>query len=136
MSMQETAFVGKGWSFPVAVNSNGGINLVGGVTEIAQSLLMILGTQPGERPLRPEFGCPLEDFVFAPMDPGTFGQIGYEVESAIRRWEPRIDLTDVIVRQDPSVEGRLLIEVSYEIKHTYDKRSLVFPFYVIPDHPE
>jgi len=129
-----SAFVGRGWAYPVTPNAVGGTGTAGGSDKIEQAIYLILATTPGERPMRAEFGCGLVDFMFAPLEPATFGRIAGEVENAIRRWEPRIDLHGVDVEPDPAQDGVLLISVSYSIRHTYDRRNLVFPFYVIPDH--
>ncbi|NUP31736.1 MAG: GPW/gp25 family protein, partial [Streptomycetaceae bacterium] len=97
---------------------------------------LILGTAPGERPMRPEFGCAVHDYVFAPADVGTAGQLAYEVRLALERWEPRIDVAEVSVRFDAVDDGVLYIDIRYAIRGTNDPRNLVFPFYVIPRHEE
>jgi phage baseplate assembly protein W len=84
--------------------------------------------------MRPEFGCPLSDFVFASADPATAGRLAYEVRRALMRWEPRIDLRGVSVTFDPGDDGVLYLDVQYSIKGSNDPRNLVFPFYVIPEH--
>src|SRR3954453_5670841 len=111
--MGHDAFIGSGWAFPVATDATGGIALVSHDTEIRQSIRLILATTPGERPMRPEFGCALEEFVFASVDATTAGQIADEVRRALERWEPRIDLDAVDVSVDPTLEGTLLIDVRY-----------------------
>ena len=80
--------------------------------------------------MRPEFGCAIHDQVFAPMDATTAGHIGYEVRRALDRWEPRIDLEDVLVTLAPE-EATIWIDVRYLVAGTNDPRNLVFPFYVI-----
>lgn len=130
------AFIGRGWSFPLSVGTTGGMAMVSGLEELEQAIFLILSTTPGERPMRPEFGCGLIDYVFAPIEPGTFGEISFRVEEALSRWEPRIEVVDVTVGPDPADEAKLLIELSYRVRDTYDRRSLVFPFYVIPRHEE
>jgi Bacteriophage baseplate protein W len=130
------AFVGRGWSYPVGVNHVGGIGTADGVDNVEQAIYVVLATAPGERPMRPEFGCPLVDYMFAPLEPATYGRVAADVEQALRRWEPRIDLHGVTVGADPDQDGTLLIEVSYSLRHSYDRRNLVFPFYVIPEHRE
>lgn len=130
--MRHHAFVGAGWGFPVATDVTGGIALVSGDLEIRQSIRLILATTPGERPMRPEFGCALDEFVFAPADAGTAGQIADEVRRALERWEPRIELDEVDVSVDPTLEGTLLIDVRYRQRDEDDPRNLVFPFYTIP----
>lgn len=127
-------FIGRGWAFPVHTDATGGVALVGGDREIIESITLILGTAPGERPMRPEFGCAIHDLVFAPADAATAGQIAYEVRVALERWEPRIELTDVVVGFEDVQRGTLLIDVRYTLRGTNDPRNLVFPFYVIPSH--
>ena len=82
--------------------------------------------------MRPEFGCAVHDYVFAPADATTAGAIGEAVRTSLRFWEPRIDLDDVLVDFDGAEEGRLLIDIRYRIRGDNDPRNLVFPFYVIP----
>jgi hypothetical protein len=126
-------FVGRGLAYPMRVGPTGGIALVTNDEEIAESMRLILGTSPGERPMRPDFGCPIHDHVFAPADSATIGMIAFEVRNSLARWEPRIDVVDVVVSQDESQPTLLYIDVTYTIRETNDPRNLVFPFYVIPD---
>jgi uncharacterized protein len=126
-------FVGRGIGFPMRVDHTGALALVSGDQEIAESIRLILGTSPGERPMRPDFGCPIHDHVFAPADASIIGMIAFEVRNSLARWEPRIDVLDVVVSQDQSRPSLLYIDITYEISDTNDPRNLVFPFYVIPD---
>ena len=93
----------------------------------------ILLTPKGQRIMRPEFGCQIHDLIFAPNDATTIGLATYYVEEALAFWEPRIRVLDVDAEPDSADPARLLIEIRYEIKATYDRRVLVFPFYRIPD---
>lgn len=129
-------FVGAGWAFPLRTDRTGGIALVHDQREIEESIHLILATSPGERPMRPEFGCAVHDYVFAPADAATAGDIAYVVRVALNRWEPRIDLKNVLVHFDGVDDGVLLIDVKYTIRGTNDPRNLVFPFYVIPRNGE
>lgn len=129
-------FIGSGWAFPLRTDQTGGIALVSNERELEESIRLILATAPGERPMRPEFGCAVHDYVFAPADAATAGDIAYAVRVALERWEPRIALEDVIVRFDEVENGTLFIDIHYTIRGTNDPRNLVFPFYVIPPHEE
>jgi phage baseplate assembly protein W len=129
-------FVGAGWAFPVRTDATGRIGLVTGVREIEESIRLVLATAPGERPMRPEFGCAVHDYVFAPADASTAGDIAYAVRVALDRWEPRIELKDVTVRFDAVDNGTLYVDVEYAVLGTNDPRNLVFPFYLIPRHDE
>jgi phage baseplate assembly protein W len=125
-------FIGSGWAFPIRADSRGGIALASREQEIEQSIRLVIGTAHGERPMRPEFGCGIHDYVFAPASASVLGRIGYEVRDSLRRWEPRIDVQDVVVAPDPDDSSCLLVSITYTIRTTNDPRNLVFPFYVIP----
>ena len=129
-------FVGQGWAFPPDTNPSGGIALVARDREIEQAIQIILTTYPGERPMRPRFGCPLRDFVFRGVDNSTAVELALAVERAVAQWEPRVDVVDVRVRPNPLTRNRLDIEVDYRIRATNDRRNLVHPFYVIPEEGE
>jgi uncharacterized protein len=133
MTTRGPDFIGAGWAFPLATDATGGIALVTRQREIEEAIRIILCTAPGERPMRPEFGCRVHDHVFAPVNASTAGAIAQDVRSALQQWEPRIDLRDVLVTFDRADSGCLYIEVVYSIKGFNDPRNLVFPFYVIPD---
>ncbi len=129
-------FVGAGWAFPPRTDATGSIARVRGERELEESIRLVLATSPGERPMRPEFGCAVHDHVFAPADAGTAGQLAYEVRLALDRWEPRIEVAGIDVRFDAVEDGVLYIDISYTVRGTNDPRNLVFPFYVIPPHEE
>jgi uncharacterized protein len=132
MTTMQPDFIGAGWAFPVTTDATGSIALVTREREIEQAIRLILETAPGERPMRPEFGCRVSDFVFGPANASTAGMLSYEVRRALDRWEPRIDVEDVTVSFDAVDYGTLYIDVRYVIRATNDERNLVFPFYVIP----
>jgi len=127
-------FVGSGWAFPMRAAASGGIALVSGEREIEEAMRLVLATAPGERPMRPEFGCAVHELVFAPVNASTMGRIQYEVRMCLDRWEPRIEVTGVDVTVDAHDAAILYIDVRYTIRGTNNPRSLVFPFYVIPSH--
>jgi len=125
-------FIGSGWAFPVRVDSTGGIALASGDQDVEESIRLIVATAPGERPMRPEFGCAIHDHVFAPASAHTVGRVADAVRRALVRWEPRIDVHDVHVTTDPADPARLEIDLLYSLRASNDPRNLVFPFYVLP----
>lgn len=125
-------FIGAGWAFPVGVDARGHISLAHRERDIVEAITIILLTPKGQRVMRPEFGCRIHELVFAGNDATTAGLAAYYVEEALGMWEPRIRVIRVTAEADPDNDGRLLIEIHYEIKATYDVRALVFPFYRIP----
>jgi len=129
----QKGFLGQGWSFPPQIDGRGGMATAEGTVDIEQAIRIILSTAPGERPMRPDFGCRIHELVFAPANTTTAGLAAHYVEEALGWWEPRIDVTRVNVTHDPEDRARLLVTVQYEIRATHDERSLVYPFYVIPE---
>lgn len=123
-------FLGRGWAMPVAIDPRTG--LVASVAyeeDIRQSILIILETAPGERVMRPNFGCGIHDLVFATMDSSTLQRVRSTVEEALRRREARIDVLGVTVDESVASEGKLLVEIEYRVRRTNQLGNLVFPFY-------
>ena len=126
-------FIGAGWGFPLRVNSRGGIALVRRERELEEAMRLILATYPGERPMRPEFGSRVRDWVFRGTDNDSLGALKIEVMNSIHRWEPRVLVNDVIITRDAADPSLIRINIIYQPRDTNDRRNLVFPFYTIPE---
>lgn len=124
--------LGTGLSFPLGVDPLGGVATVSEEADVDQAIGIILGTAPGERPMRPEFGCGVHDYVFDSIDASTVGRIEQEIREALARWEPRIEVLALDFDLDGVDRGELLIQIDYRIRATNALRNLVYPFYVIP----
>jgi uncharacterized protein len=124
--------IGSGLAFPLQVDRRGGIALARDETDIEQAIELILATAPGERPMRPEFGCGVHDFVFDTIDAGTVARMETEIRAALDRWEPRVEVADIQFDLARADRGELLIEIAYRVRATNHMRNLVHPFYVIP----
>ena len=129
----QNQIIGSGLVFPPRFAPQGGLALITGVEELEQAIDIILMTSPGQRVMRPTFGSRLHELIFAPNNLETAVQATTYVKEALSMWEPRIKLLDVQARSDTQHDGRLLIDIQYEIKATHDRRSLVYPFYLIPE---
>jgi phage baseplate assembly protein W len=105
---------------------------VSGDADIAKSIYIILGTAPGERVMRTEFGCGIHDLVFGSPGPQLFGMVSYYVKRALGRWEPRIEVIDVACNVDEIEHEKLVVNIKYMVRQTNNERNLVYPFYVIP----
>jgi uncharacterized protein len=127
-----TEIIGSGLAFPLQVDRRGGIALARDETDIEQAIELILGTAPGERPMRPEFGCGVHDFVFDTIDASTIGKMENAIRDALDHWEPRVVVETVEFDLSDVDEGRLMIDIGYRIRVTNTIRNLVYPFYVIP----
>jgi phage baseplate assembly protein W len=129
--------LGSGLSFPLRVDARGGLALSHEDEDVREAITVILGTAPGERPMRPEFGCGIHDYVFESVDAYLVGRLEQEVRRALDRWEPRIDVVSVDLSIEADAQGGRLnelvvIDVTYQLRATNDVRNLVYPFYVIP----
>jgi phage baseplate assembly protein W len=129
---QTKNFLGSGWKFPPRLDSRGRIELVHQEQDVEEAIRMILMTRPGERPMRPEFGCRIHELAFDPNDAATAGLARRYVQEALLRWEPRIQVLNILAGPDTRNPDRLLLDIDYKLIATQDRRNLVFPFYVIP----
>ncbi len=123
------SFLGVGWKLPVSLDG-GQIAMTAGEESIRQAVWIILATARGERQMRPDFGCGIHDLVFAANTAETAGRVATEVRGALTLWEPRIDLEDVDVTDDPEEPNRLLIRIEYLVRSTNSRFNLVYPFYL------
>jgi phage baseplate assembly protein W len=124
------AFLGRGWATPVALDPRTGIVAsVAYEEDIRQSILIILETSPGERVMRPNFGCGIHEMVFAAVDSTALQRIRSTVEEALRRCEARIDVLGVNIEEAARLGGQLLVEIEYRVRQTNQVGNLVFPFY-------
>src|SRR5450755_1073813 len=113
-----TDLIGSGLSFPLEVDQRGVLALAHGVTDIEQAIGVILGTAPGERLMRPEFGCAVHDLIFDTIDAEMVGRVETAVHQALARWEPRIEVTSLDFDLDEIDQGRLLITLNYRVLAT------------------
>lgn len=123
-------FLGRGWSFPVRPGAGGRLTFAAEETKIRQSLWIILSTAPGERQMRPEFGCGIHDLVFQPNTAALRGLVKEKVHTALTRWEPRIDVVEVRVETPPEARNHLLIAVDYRTRSNNAFYNLVYPFFI------
>jgi phage baseplate assembly protein W len=128
----DDSFIGRGFAWPMRVDHTGAIALTNGAADLDQSLRVILMTSPGERVMRPQFGCRIWDLLFEPVTANLLGLIAQAVRDAIAQWEPRVRVEDVTPTVDPDDQALVRISVTYSVRSTNDRRNLVYPFYVIP----
>jgi len=130
MQHDAKTFLGNGLHFPLRLNARGEILLVTGTEDIEQSIRIILGTRPGERVMRPTFGCRAYELLFEPQSAATASMLQDYVYEALAIWEPRIEVQSVDVSAGEYGDSTLLAEIVYEIKATHDTRSIVYPFFI------
>ena len=130
LDVERKDFLGRGWAMPVDLDPRTGlVATVAFEEDIRQSILIILETSPGERVMRPNFGCGIHELVFSAVDSTVIQRIRSVVEEALRRCEARIEVLGVTVDEAATSEGKLLIELEYRVRKTNQVGNLVFPFY-------
>lgn len=132
----DATFIGRGFSWPMEVDHTGSIRLTDGADDLDRSIALVLMTAPGERVMRPKFGCRIWDLLFEPVTPNLLGLIAEAVREAVGQWEPRVDVVDVVPVPDPKDGGLVRVGITYRVRTTNDVRNLVYPFYVIPHDAE
>lgn len=110
------------------VGPTGATEMVEDDAAIRQSIMLLVATRPGERVMRPEYGCSLTRLVFAPNDETTAGLAIHYVRSAVERWEPRVDMLRVDAVRDPERPDRLVILLDYRVRASQRTDQLRIPF--------
>jgi len=123
-------FLGRGLRFPVAVNRTGGISSSAQEENIRESIFIILGTAPGERIMRLDFGCDIHELVFAPNNLTTATLAARYCEESLQKWEPRIENVEATASPSRDQPNRLDIRISYRVRATNQPGNLVYPFYL------
>ena len=111
----------------LGLEADGRISMVAGAESVRQALLLLISTRPGERVMRPEYGCDLYQLVFSPNDETTHGLAIHLVRQAIDRWEPRIEIVRLDADRDPDRPDRLLIMLDYRVRATAEADRLALP---------
>jgi len=131
-------FLGKGLNFPLFDSPSVGtedelkgqlLHFVDGEDKIRQSIHLILATAPGERVMRPDFGCGIHDLLFEPVTPALHALLIDRVTTGLLRWEPRIDILQVDVREGARPQ-QLLLDVTYRVRANNAVNNMVYPFYL------
>jgi uncharacterized protein len=124
------SFLGSGWKFPIVPDKVGSLGYVDGDANVEQSMHILLMTELGERVMRSDFGTQAPRLVFSPGSIQYLRLLENTVREAVRDWEPRVDLTQVLAEADPADETRITVSVSYTVRRSNTKGNLVFPFYL------
>jgi len=123
-------FLGTGWRFPILPDASGRLGYADGEDSIAQCLTVLLQTARGDRVMRPDFGTEAPQLVFAPGSEQNLRLLEQTIRAAVRDFEPRVELDEVLAEADPAAEYRVIVSVTYRIRRSNTKANLVFPFYV------
>jgi phage baseplate assembly protein W len=130
MAADQRDYLGVGWKFPLQVTPGGKIAQAKFEQRIEESVYLILSTARGERLMLPDFGCGIHELVFAPNNSMTRAIAVQSVREALVKYEPRIDVLDIMVETAPEEPNLLLIRINYQIRANNALGNLVYPFYL------
>ena len=130
MAEQQHSFLGKGWAFPLKPDATGSLRYVADAELVSEGIEIVLGTSPGERQMRPEFGCDIYELVGEANTASLRGMVREKVRDALMRWEPRIDVLDVRVESPGEQKNRLDIRIDYRLRSNNAFFNLVYPFFL------
>jgi len=128
--MKNGSFLGVGLSFPFSINQSGNISMSYFEKSVSESIHVILSTSKGERIMRPDFGCEINEMVFAPNNSATQNLICHYIEEALIKWEPRVILEKVEAFPDEDDEARINISIEYKVRSVNTYFNMVYPFYL------
>jgi len=117
----------------LGTSPTGGIGMVDEQASVRQSILLLLSTIPGERVMRPDYGCELHRLVFSPNDNTTSGLAIHYVRQALDRWEPRAQVTHLDAGPNPEYPERLEILLEYRLRRTQTTDELAFSINLVGD---
>ena len=124
------AFLGVGWAYPARLDAQHRTARAAYEEDVRQAVLIILGTNPGERVMRPTFGAGLNAFLFSPITTSTLTRLRTRVFDALVEFEPRIDVERVQAVYARSEPTKVNIEILYRVRATNTQFNLVYPFYL------
>ncbi len=124
-------YLGTGWSFPPEFSrATGNVNMSSGPRDVAESLRILVGTLPGERAMRPDYGAAFQDLLFSSMDTTTQTEFFDRIRIALLQYEPRIQVDKLSLDTSFLAEGRVELVVDYRIRANNTRYNFVFPFYL------
>ena len=127
----QQSFLGTGWQFPPSFSRmNHSVRMSSDITDIEQSIHIILGTTPGERLMQPMFGCRTRNFVFEKVDINFERDISDAIGYALLMWEPRVKFINADVTHRNEVDGVLYLSIHFSVITTNTRHNIVYPFYV------
>src|SRR6476660_7562664 len=125
------SFLGTGWGFPPSFSNKAAqVGLLTDEDDIQSSLEILLSTRQGERVMRQDYGCNLDEMVFEPLTTTFKTYIKDLISTAILYYEPRIQVNKIELDDTGEMEGKILISVDYTVRSTNSRYNCVYPYYI------
>jgi phage baseplate assembly protein W len=107
-----------GWPLLPVPDDHGGLSYPDLETSVRESIRIILSTRPGEQLMRPDFGGGLDRLLHEPNTLATRRAIRDLVQASLTRWERRILLDRVDVREVAGEPSHVAVEIAYRLART------------------
>ncbi|NHB88439.1 GPW/gp25 family protein [Photorhabdus tasmaniensis] len=115
---------GRGWAFPpqFSIKDNAhsetqsGVIMAEGAEHVRQNMKILFLTEPGERIMREDYGCGLNDYMFENITDELMARIQTRIEERVLRYEPRAEVTEIQVNQGTDLLNSLHIKVTYTLR--------------------
>ncbi|WP_030609743.1 GPW/gp25 family protein [Streptomyces sclerotialus] len=111
-------------AFPFRVDRRGRTAHADHDEHVRDLIEQLLFTSPGERVMRPDFGCGLLDLVFTPNSPELASAVELSVQASLQRWLG--DLIDVEALDVVNEENVVRVHLRYVVRSTASRRDEVF----------
>ena len=111
-------------AFPFRIDGRGRTASTDYDSHVHDMIELLLFTSPGERVMRPDFGCGLLDLAFEPNSPELAASLQISIQAALQRW-----LGDVITISSldtVSQDDLLQITLGYSVRATGTQTTHVF----------
>ncbi|NHB91762.1 GPW/gp25 family protein [Photorhabdus cinerea] len=114
---------GRGWAFPPQFfidenipEAQSGVKMAEGAEHVRQSMKILFLTEPGERIMREDYGCGLNDYMFENISDELIARIQTRIEERVLRYEPRAEVTEIQGSQRTDLPNTLHVQVTYALR--------------------
>jgi phage baseplate assembly protein W len=115
---------GRSMSFPPRIGEDGRVAWSEGETNVREAIQIILKTEEKERINLPGFGAGLQRLLFEPNTVTTQTVIKDRITKSLQLWEPRISISQVDVRRDPSDPEAAIANIEYRLVSTHIEQNV------------
>jgi phage baseplate assembly protein W len=99
--------------------------------QLADNIVSIVGTQPSQRRMRPDYGVNLMGYLFKPINDADFDRLVAEIEAAVTLYEPRVTVTSVDNLSDADM-GLLGVRVNFNFATANSAATQSYQATVLP----
>jgi phage baseplate assembly protein W len=111
-------------AFPFRIDGRGRTASTDYDSHVRDMIELLLFTSPGERVMRPDFGCGLLDLAFEPNSPELAASLQISIQAALQRWLG--DVITIASLEAVSEDAVLQVTLGYVVRATGTQTTQVF----------